>query len=306
MVLGAAPAVALTLEFPGPAQPSANRQEAPTSFDMPIGPWRADGVAKKRLEGALDQTAWRIDTPGLTTLAILNPLKAQLLADGWTVLYECEARDCGGFGFRFEADILPEPEMHVDLGDFRYLAAEREGPKGMEYVSLIASRSTSAGFVQVTQIGSRTPPPPKVVTGAPPEGLATPARPVVPVGDVIGRLESTGSVVLEDLIFPPGAATLAEGDYASLRDLAAYLRDNPERTIALVGHTDASGGLDANIALSKRRATSVREMLIGKYGAPAPRIAAEGVGFLAPRASNLTPEGRTENRRVEVMITSTR
>ena len=123
---------------------------------------------------------------------------------------------------------------------------------------------------------------------------------------MIGRLESTGSVVLEDLIFPSGAATLAEGDYASLRDLAAYLRDNPERTIALVGHTDASGGLDANIALSKRRAASVRDMLIGKHGAPAPRVAAEGVGFLAPRASNLTPEGRTENRRVEVMITSTR
>jgi outer membrane protein OmpA-like peptidoglycan-associated protein len=75
--------------------------------------------------------------------------------------------------------------------------------------------------------------------------------------------------------------------------------------VAIVGHTDASGGLEANIALSRKRAQAVRNVLIEAFGVPAAQIQAEGVGYLSPRASNLTEAGRTQNRRVEVMLTST-
>ena len=102
------------------------------------------------------------------------------------------------------------------------------------------------------------------------------------------------------------SATLNEGDYASLAAVAAWLQANPDGTIALVGHTDASGSLAANTALSERRAEAVAEVLVETYGADRNRIAAEGVGFLAPRATNQTEEGRQKNRRVEVIVTSTR
>jgi outer membrane protein OmpA-like peptidoglycan-associated protein len=46
--------------------------------------------------------------------------------------------------------------------------------------------------------------------------------------------------------------------------------------------------------------------LLTVYGIPAEQVRAEGVGYLAPRASNLTDEGRKKNRRVEVMLTSTK
>jgi OOP family OmpA-OmpF porin len=112
-------------------------------------------------------------------------------------------------------------------------------------------------------------------------------------------------VALDDLVFASGSSSLTEGAYPSLASLAAWLKENPGLTIAVVGHTDASGGLEGNIALSRKRAQSVRERLIANYDVPAKRVEAEGVGYLSPRASNLTEEGRQMNRRVEVMMTST-
>ncbi len=75
--------------------------------------------------------------------------------------------------------------------------------------------------------------------------------------------------------------------------------------MALVGHTDFAGALDSNIALSKKRAASVADRLVQSYGVNRTQLDPEGVGYLAPRATNQTDAGRTQNRRVEVMITST-
>jgi OOP family OmpA-OmpF porin len=76
--------------------------------------------------------------------------------------------------------------------------------------------------------------------------------------------------------------------------------------VVLVGHTDASGGLAGNTALSRARAASVRDRLMAEYAVPAAQITAEGVGYLAPRATNKTEDGRARNRRVEAILTSTR
>ena len=70
----------------------------------------------------------------------------------------------------------------------------------------------------------------------------------------------------------------------------------------LVGHTDMTGALDANIALSRRRAEAVRERLLRDHGLNRDRIDAQGAGWLAPRASNATKAGRAANRRVEVVV----
>jgi OOP family OmpA-OmpF porin len=119
-------------------------------------------------------------------------------------------------------------------------------------------------------------------------------------------LDQYGTAVLDDLDFASGAASLQGDDYASLSAVAAWLEANPDGTIALVGHTDASGSLAANIALSERRAEAVAEALVDRYGVDRDRVVARGVGFLAPRATNQTEEGRQKNRRVEVVVTSTR
>ena len=304
-------AQALTLAFPGAATATASRFESPTSYRVAIGAWDGSGLPTRLFEGALEQTAWRIIDPeprrqSLTTLAILQPLRAQLLQLGYAVLFECEAAACGGFDFRYASDLQPEPDMHVDLGDFRYLAAERATASGPEVVSLMISRSATAGFVQLTQLGpaSVAAPEPAAADTLPPTEVA-PAPAPTPE-DFASRLESGGAVVLDDLVFASGAGELAAGDYPSLAELATYLLAHPQRTVVLVGHTDAVGSLAANVALSRQRAASVRARLINSLGVPATRVGADGVGFLAPRASNLTEEGRAQNRRVEAVPTSTR
>jgi hypothetical protein len=70
-----------------------------------------------------------------------------------------------------------------------------------------------------------------------------------------------------------------------------------------VGHTDAEGGRDSNIALSEARAEAVRRHLIDvTLGVNPAQLDAAGIGYLAPRATNETAGGREANRRVEVVL----
>ncbi|MGB3278600.1 MAG: OmpA family protein [Pseudorhodobacter sp.] len=312
-----AAASAFTLEFPGPATPTAKPAAARGSYAMPVGRWTKDGIPARVIDGLVERSAWQIDTPKLSSLDLMQPLRAQLVVAGFKPVFDCETQGCGGFDFRFAIDVLPEPQMHVDLGDFRFFTAERKTQAGVEAVGLLVSRSASMGFVQLTRVVEGGGLPLFAATNKADEGLALPLedgttaagvkRPaLLPVPDAaIARLVNTGAVVLEGLDFGSGSTDLTEGRYASLAALAEWLTENPDKSVVLVGHTDASGGLDGNIVISKRRAASVRRRLIEAYGIPSAQIEAQGVGYLSPIDTNLTEEGRQKNRRVEAILTST-
>lgn len=292
-------ALAVTLDMPGNATLTAEDVAGLDSYAMPTAGWTPEGLPVLTGTGEVRQQAWRIYAPGLTTLQLLQPLEDQLTAAGFEVLFTCTDDACGGFDFRFATPVLPAPAMHVDLGDYRYIATRRTTDGQTELLSLLASRSSAAGFVQVTRVGTPD--------GAPVAAAEAPAiRAVAPTitGDLAQELETRGRFILADLAFETGSAQLGDATFASLRDLADYLRANPDRTVALVGHTDSVGSLDGNIALSKHRAGSVLERLVTTYDIPRRQLAAEGMGYLSPVASNLTEAGRDANRRVEVIITS--
>lgn len=301
----AMPVAALTLDLPAAVTGEQSRSEVPGSYALPTAAFDGSVVPARVVEGALDQRAFQLDAGGLTTLAVLAPLRDQVTAAGYEIIFECEARSCGGFDFRFGTDVMPEPDMHVDLSDYRFLSAV----SGDEAVSILVSRSASAGYVQITRVTkaplAATPTQTEIDL---PNEVAVPAPVTTPsdAGDIGRALDQAGVAVLDDLVFASGAATLTEGDYPSLAAVAAWLQANPEGTVALVGHTDASGSLAGNIALSERRAEAVAEVLVETHGADRARVIAKGVGFLAPRATNQTEDGRQKNRRVEVIVTSTR
>ncbi len=309
MQMLATPVVALTLDLPAEVLGEEIRREVPGSYALPVAAFDGATVPSRVVEGALDQRAYRLGSAGATTLALLAPLRDQVTAAGYEIVFECDSRNCGGFDFRFGTEVMPEPDMHVDLSDYRFLSAV----KGKEAVSILVSRSRSAGYVQITRVTEAplTTAPTAGTTATeialPDEVVAPIAAATVPGASGIGQaLDQVGVAVLDDLVFASGSASLAEGDYASLAAVAAWLKANPDGTVALVGHTDASGSLAGNIALSQRRAEAVAEALVKTHGADPARVIAKGVGFLAPRATNQTEEGRQKNRRVEVVVTSTR
>ena len=291
------------LEMPAPATVIGGWSESPTTLRLPIGPFADGALPLQEVAGAVDQRAYRMDNQRLTTLQLIAPLLAQLEAAGYKALFECDAQACGGFDFRYGMDVLPEPQMHVDLGDFRYVLAERQTTKGGEVIALLVSRSADQGFVQVSTVTTRAG---FVMIRTPAvQSLANVDAAAIapePPQDLASRLVAQGAVALDDLVFASGKAVLQDTDYASLTELAAWLSAHPDRRVTLVGHTDASGALLANVNLSRLRAQSVRAALLNRYGAAEGQIDAEGAGYLAPRASNESPEGRALNRRVEVLL----
>ena len=287
------------LAFPGNAALTREVVEDDGLYPLPVGPFAEAAMQTEPVQGRVVQQAWRIDAPGLTTQQIIAPLAEQLRTQEFELLYACITEACGGFDFRFGTPVLPPPEMYVDLGDFRFLAARRDDA----VVTLFVSRSARAGFVQAVYAGSAEAGAATGAATAPAVRAAVQAA-VLP-SDFAAALEQDGHIVLSDLTFATGSSDLGEGPYGSLAQLAEYLSANPGQTVALVGHTDAEGSLDGNIALSRRRAASVLERLVDAYAVDRAQLDAQGMGYLAPIATNLTDAGRDLNRRVEVIVTST-
>jgi OOP family OmpA-OmpF porin len=296
--LAAAPALA---GLPSDATLSASAPQTTARLTLPIDAWRNDDVATANIEGEVVKSAWRIPQSRMSPLDLMSPIRADLLAQGYTTIFECAARDCGGFDFRYALPLLPEPQMHVDLADFQYFI----GRKGADIVSLVTSRSSESGFIHLTKVRETSGyVQPTFETQAPVSNSSEAAD--QSQGDIAHALSALGRAALDDLVFASGSASLEPQDYASLERLADYLIASPDLRIALVGHTDMDGSLDANIALSKRRAEAVRDRLIERWNVPEAQLTAQGAGWLAPRATNATQEGRMQNRRVEAIITSTR
>ena len=327
----AGPAAAqIDLPLPQGAVATDQRVEDPGSALVATAPWKDGTIPGIVAEGRITTGAWRLPIGDTSTLALMTPYRDALIQAGFTLMLDCATDLCGGFDFRFAVPVLPEPAMHIDLGDFRYLSARRDGPAGADHVAVLVSRSNDSGFVQIlsTAPSSKAPvptvpsstvaPPPQTSILVMPPDTAEPEAPAPPQAPtpqttaapqsrtLTAQLKAEGHAPLEDLAFASGAADLSPGDYASLAELAEWLGQNPDARITLVGHTDAQGALSANVALSKRRAESVRSRLVSLAKGTADRIGAEGAGYLAPRASNLTDEGRQKNRRVEVILTPTR
>jgi len=105
----------------------------------------------------------------------------------------------------------------------------------------------------------------------------------------------------EDILFATDSDYVRPALQSDLRVLARSLNDYPDTTVDVIGHTDNVGDAAYNQQLSNRRAQAVADVLYDS-GVATSRIRAYGRGEDQPVASNLTPEGRAQNRRVEIII----
>ena len=281
------------------AELAHEEDESATFYSLPVSPWLGTGAEMLTAEGALSRTVWQVMDFDGNSAQLMAPLRAQIEAQGYAPVFACDSTLCGGFDFRFAMDVTPEPAMHVDLGDFSYFVGRMETAEGDAFLALLTSRGGARGYIHLVRISPADMAPVSVA-------VSTRSPDADEIADLGESLDQLGAATLTDLSFSTGSATLSDGDYPSLTDLAAYLVEHPSTRVVLVGHTDAEGSLEGNIALSRARAEAVRTYLIERFGVSAGQLAAEGVGYLAPRANNASDEGRQQNRRVEVVVTSTR
>jgi len=108
--------------------------------------------------------------------------------------------------------------------------------------------------------------------------------------------------ILLKMEFDSGKALIKPQYHKELQTVAVFMKEHPEATATIVGHTDNIGPRKANILLSKKRAESIRQYLIDQFGVEQFRIKAIGYGPDKPVASNATKEGRQKNRRIVALF----
>jgi chemotaxis protein MotB len=137
--------------------------------------------------------------------------------------------------------------------------------------------------------------------GKPDRPSAAPAK-----ADVISvaKVEKGFKIILAStFLFDSGTYEIGRDSYRAVERIGEALKDIDAR-ILVDGHTDnlpADGPL-SNWALSSLRATSVARVLMDRVGIPAEKVAIAGYADKHPRATNMTPEGRSLNRRVEIQV----
>jgi len=136
-----------------------------------------------------------------------------------------------------------------------------------------------------------TPPPP--APPPPPQARPAPTPPPPP--------QPARTIVLDNVLFDFDKTAIKPDGAKILDRLIAFLKENPDKRVALEGHTDSVGTPQYNQGLSERRAASVKDYLT-KRGVAANRVSTAGFGLTRPIADNKTAEGRAKNRRVEIKV----
>ncbi len=117
------------------------------------------------------------------------------------------------------------------------------------------------------------------------------------------KQEDRGMVITlsGSVLFATGKWALLPSAQSRLEEVAKALKEQEGHNITIEGHTDSVGNDAANQTLAQKRADSVREFLVSR-GVSADRARAVGVGEARPVADNASPDGRANNRRVEIII----
>lgn len=105
------------------------------------------------------------------------------------------------------------------------------------------------------------------------------------------------------ILFPTNGTTLSENAKSELSQFAVSLKNNPQTNVQIYGFTDNTGSMAVNQKVADGRSGAVKSYLVNS-GVDFTRLSSQGVPMASYVASNDTPEGRAQNRRVEIYITA--
>lgn len=257
-------------------------------FKLPLGPLVNEKLGKSQtLEGKITHIEYGVPA-GRSILEIHRNYESALKKAGFTTLFSCtNVQGCGE----------GNPTLYSPNGDedwswtsgCYYTSARAKTTEGVVHVSLLIGQWASLERGSHITL--------YVVESKPMEGDLVKVDAMVLADDI----SKTGHTAVYGIYFDTARADIKPESAAAIQEIAKMLQQNAQLKLLVVGHTDNTGDLAANMDLSKRRAAAVVQTLVSKQGIAASRLAAQGAGPLAPVASNKTDEGRAKNRRVELV-----
>lgn len=280
----------------GSATISAYQASDYDAATLPGGPI-ADARAvdnQLELEGRVTRIGYRLPVEH-TALEVARNYEATLAEGNFDILFQCAGPSQCGRGFsRYvinEGAVFPSAFDRAAFNDnSRALLAMRDDGQGTAHVFLYIMEDRSNDRTLVRQL---------VVESEP---LQLGQVSVKDAGALQAALDADGSVIVDGIFFATDSAAIETESADALEQMAELLRNAPELSVYIVGHTDNQGSLDYNLELSQRRANAVVEALGTLDGIDAARLDARGAASLAPIASNANEAGRAQNRRVELVL----
>lgn len=213
-------------------------------------------------------------------LEIFANYKEALQKAGFKVLFECGDTACGP---SWASSRWGRVNGMKDVSSpMWYLAAKRQNGSRAAYVALSVIKLRHQ--IDVLQQGEME------------TGLVTVTAAALDRG-----LAAEGKAVLDGIVFGHDKATVKPESKPALDVIGKFLKDHAKLKVFIVGHTDSAGSLDYNQKLSRQRAQAVVDTLVKDYGITAERLSAHGVGPLAPARTNRNEQGKSLNRRVEMV-----
>jgi OOP family OmpA-OmpF porin len=252
-------------------------------FTLVLGKVTGEGAAVKtqKVEGRVYTVTYG-NPEGRSVLEIYRNYEQGLLKAGFQELYSCVGEPCGA------GATVGETQFDDPSYVRRFLVGKLPRAQGDVYVSLLvqaqAPNMTGATFLAVIE------------TKPMQTGLVK-----VDAGAMNADIGATGHVALYGIYFDTGKSIVKPESNQTLQEIAKLLASNATLKLHVVGHTDSVGDLSANMELSRQRASAVVQALTTRFAVASGRLHADGVGPLAPVASNRGEPGRAKNRRVELV-----
>jgi len=233
-----------------------------------------------------------------TALEVFRNYQAALTQAGFTALFSCELQGC-------DQALIREPFPSEVVRSRKWSSGSNPAgsiDRDVRFVSAKATRNGADVFVMVfvAEPNSVWQAPAAVVVVAEPAPVDL-GKVVISSDRLRAGLADEGKIALYGIYFDTGRAEIKPESKAQLDEMARLLNTDRALKVSIVGHTDSQGVLDANLALSQRRAEAVVAALAGTYHIAASRLRARGIANFSPVATNRTEAGRSKNRRVELV-----
>lgn len=248
---------------------------------------------KLQLEGEVVRIQYTTAKENNAAFVYMNYLNALRKAN-WEVLFGGKGQDeLGNICYEWQFSMFQEGlRLGRKFGgkydfrgrDFAYLAARYRENDTLHYVMLYIAEKDNFTMINQDIIKVKNPD----------VGLVTAKL-------LTEEIDRNGHVALDGIFFETGKSILTDKSTAALKNISDYLKNNKNKKFFIVGHTDNVGDFSSNMALSENRAIAVRNELVANYGINPEQIKAFGVANLAPVSSNNNEEGKSRNRRVEIV-----